>query len=211
MIFYTQTPSYGHREEGVTCPETEAELQKAYNDPQGKIIWKKGWYGNESQHRNTAEEFAQAMGYDILFALDYDEIWIGEELKKAIEYVSTSPIRVFRVPMIHFWRSFSKVCRDLCQPVRFTKFSGEGEGYCPLDKPVFHFGYAIPDKMLKYKWTCHGHKDELRKDWIGEKWETNAQEDVHPTNLNFWNAEDFDKQELPEFMRDHPFYDKEVI
>ena len=211
VIFYTQTPSYGHRED-VRCPETEEELRKVIYDcdPDNKIVWMKGWYGNEGQHRNSAEQFAESMGYDIVMALDYDEIWDKEELIKAIEFVKNSPYKTYRVPMMHFWRSFNWVCKDLLQPMRFTKFSGEGEGYIPVE-PVYHFGYAITDEMMKYKWTCHGHKSELREDWFNEKWNKNAKIDVHPTNLDFWNVEKFDKKELPKFMREHPFYNKEII
>lgn len=209
-IFYSQFPSFGVKEEGAVCPESEKDIQDAIDsvpDPDNKILYKKGWYLTEGQHRGKAEFFAEQDGYDVILACDYDEVWDGETLKKAIDYVWHGDKKVYRVPMVHLWRSFDYVCRDLAQPSRLVVPGREGEGYVPMDKPVYHFGYAISDKMMHYKWTCHGHKAELRPEWFEEVWEQNRRTDVHPTCAEgFWTPEPFDKTELPEVMRTHQYY-----
>jgi hypothetical protein len=214
LILYTPKPSYGHHTELVN-PDNEKDIRLAafkFGDPDHKIKWMEGQYGNEGQHRHVATEYAQNMGYDTVMALDYDEIWDHESIRSAIQYVINSDKKIFRVPMIHFWRSFNYVCRDLAQPVRFTKLSGEGDAYVPLETPVYHFGYAIPTDLLAYKSSIHGHKDEWRENWFNEVWLADRRTDVHPTcEQDFWTPEDFDKRKLPKFMRKHPFYNLEVI
>lgn len=82
----------------------------------------------------------------------------------------------------------------------------------PLSVPVYHFGYAIPDKLMRYKWLIHGHKDELRPGWFEAVWQADRRTDVHPTcELDFWTPEPFSKTKLPSYMSKHPFWDKEKI
>ena len=255
VIFYTPQPSFGHIDPEAVNPDNREELKEALtfqvSDDKGKIEWREGWWGNETAHRSAAESLAKILEYDILLAVDYDEVWDAETLRQAIEYVKSSPYKIYRVPFVHLWKGFEMVCRDAAQPTRFTKLSGEGETYIPMDKPVYHFGYAISDELMKYKWTCHGHFDELRKDWLENTWlkwkKLNNEEikrqgldnllansnfvlniikridegikenivydggwfgDVHPTNENFWTPELFDKNELPDFMKQHPYWSK---
>jgi len=193
-IFYTATPSHGHRGE-LKNPDTEAELRAIceQNDPNNKIRWKTGWYSFEGQHRAAYESYAKAAEFDVIVVSDYDEIWDAPSLKKAIQEASQRPERRFRVPFIHFWQGRDLVCRDGSQPERIINMNGEGDGYLELDVPVHHYGYAISDEMMKYKWSIHGHKEELRPNWLEEKWLARATEDVHPTNYNFWNAEPYKK------------------
>jgi len=210
VIFYTPKPSFGHGTDAV-CPENSSDIRRAasaFGDPRHKIFWIEGQYGNEGHHRRVAEEYAENMGFDTLFALDYDEVWQDDALHFAINFVAATPKRIFRVPMIHFWRSFSWACKDLAQPVRFTKLNEpEGESYIPLGTPVYHFGYAITDKMMRYKWQIHGHKNELRDRWFEDVWDVDRRTDVHPTcEQDFWTPERFSKTKLPIFMRKHPFY-----
>lgn len=212
FIFYTQHPSHG-RKVSFPCPETEGQIKEAayqFGDPDDKIMWKKGWWSTEGQQRSAGEEMCQAMGYNVVVVSDYDEVWDKQALNQAIQYVKDNPFKRYRVPMIHFWKDFNTVCKDLAQPVRFVKFSGDGEGYVPLERPVWHFGYAISDEIMKYKWEIHGHFDELRPDWFEKVWLGGRMTDVHPTNLeDFWTPEHYFKEQLPEFMQLHPRYDKD--
>ncbi len=213
VIFYTNKPSYGYGTNDQ-CPDAEAELFDIIHNckVENKLAIIRGAWNNEGEHRQAAEEWAKLNDYDILMACDYDEIWDEGELKKAIDYVKNTNYRNYLVHMRHFWRSFSKVCNDPCLPVRFIKFKGDETGIIP-DVTVNHFGYAIPDALMKYKWQIHGHKAELRSDWLENMWDKFPEvlKDLHPTNLNFWNAEDYDKSKLPDLLKIHPFYNLEVI
>jgi hypothetical protein len=205
-VFYTNQPSYGHRGE-LTCPEAEGDIWEITkeNDPDSKIKFIRGFWPTEGDHRRAYERWAEDNGFECVLVVDYDEVWDGETLEQALQFVSQSPRQRFLVPMIHLWQGFDLVCRDLNQPQRFYKPLGTGTEYVPLKNPVWHFGYAISDKLMTYKWSIHGHQTELRPGWLQDKWLARATEDIHPTNTQgFWNAEPYDKEELPDFMRSHP-------
>jgi hypothetical protein len=97
--------------------------------------------------------------------------------------------------MVHFWRSFNWACYDDGWPVRIIDLRYEnGVNYIPHDLGrVYHFGYAVTNQVMKYKWQIHGHKNELRPDWFMEKWHRwPPQLDCHPTNDNhFWTPRMF--------------------
>jgi len=84
--------------------------------------------------------------------------------------------------------------------------------------PIYHFGYAVTDETMAYKWRIHGHKDELRPGWLDGKWQAwPPEDDCHPTNgrktdgTGWWNPEPFDKWQLPELLRGHPYWDLERV
>lgn len=181
---------------------------------QGKLSLFLGSWSQESEHRNAMEKYAKESGYDVMFVLDSDEVWQPETIKKVItsaEALKAShlmPAHSWRLPMAHLWQGFNLICRDPCMPERvaFPQVPVEN-GWVPMPSdmaPIYHFGYAISDELMAYKWKIHGHKAELRPGWMEEKWLARATQDVHPTNLNFWNAEPFDKSLLPDIMRRHP-------
>jgi len=87
--------------------------------------------------------------------------------------------------------------------------AGQGDG----QGKVLHFGYAITDAIMRYKWEIHGHKGELRPHWLDDVWpEWPPPDNCHPTNGRnergepFWSPKMFDKTKLPDFMREHPFW-----
>jgi hypothetical protein len=209
-VWYASVPSFGHGARNA-CPEGVNMLydiaRKAAGD---KLTWCTGGttlpYANESQHRGAVLDYARKQGYDVAINLDADEVWSTEGIQETLAQVENGRIRHARnrVPMIHFWQGFDLACYDGCQPVRIYLLkvpSSEGEADIPS---VFHFGYAISDELMKYKWEIHGHKNELRKDWMEQRWLARASNDVHPTNENYWNAVPFSRERLPEIMKGHP-------
>lgn len=223
-IFYTPHPSHGH---ATSLPpiETEEELwQAAFTyDPDKKVHFTRvEGIRYEGQQRDYAVSKCKEFGADILLVQDYDEIWQLETLQKALTLVEETTIDwgryIWRVNFRHFWRSFNYVCKDDGWPDRIIdlrNFPHDNYGYNYISREfgdIYHFGYAIKSSVLRYKLAIHGHHNEMRKGWLESKWYPFAKEDVHPTNdKNFWNAVPFDKTTLPEFMREHPFYDLEMI
>jgi len=66
---------------------------------------------------------------------------------------------------------------------------------------------------MRYKLDIHGHKSELRPNWLEEKW-LNWKEgisDLHPVSIGLWSTETFDKTTLPEILKQHINYNKDVI
>jgi hypothetical protein len=219
-VFYTPTPSHGHQTH-IPPIETKEELQAAAYayDPDNKIKW----YDVigvtlEGLQRDLALKTVQAAGADLVVVVDYDEIWPSNT--EHILSLNFPPVRNHLINMIHFWRSFNWACYDNGWPVRLIDLRhSEGTHYMPQELcRVFHFGYAVTDKVMQYKWQIHGHKNELRPGWLTDIWPTWPPPDnCHPTNGRneqgepFWSPEPFDRARLPVFMAEHPFWGLEKI
>ena len=228
-ILYTAQPSYGTRS-GAPCPDSrESLLWEAEKGAREKLRWTEGDWTQEGPHRDTILAIAQQVGADLIVGVDADEVGDTPSLAKAIPIAMEQPQRNLRVPFIHFWRSFSWVCRDECQAVRFIVPGNpvNTDGYVPLEKPIYHFGYARSVSDVAYKWSCHGHQAELRKgadlppgysSWIElyERWQPGV-DNVHPTcswksdGSAWWTPTPYPKEELPEMLREHPYYSMEII
>ena len=214
-VAYSPEGSHGTRAR-VRCPETEYMLRKIADhalEKAGKPLkWWSGLYPHEGAQRDTVLQHTDA---DIIIVVDADEVWqdgaVWDVIRRAVE----TPARVGRVPFIHFWRSFSWVCRDHLWPVRVIQPKlADGEQYYGC-APVLHFGYARKVEAIEYKIRVHGHRGEWRPEWIGKfmSWtpQHGPHEDLHPTNVDFWTAEPFAKEQLPQVLRDHPYYGLEII
>ncbi|MHA2055359.1 MAG: hypothetical protein ACW99F_17405 [Candidatus Hodarchaeales archaeon] len=221
-VFYTPTPSHGHNT-NIPPIETKDELmQAAYAyDPENKIKWY-DMLGlrHEGEQRDLALETVEAAGAELVVVVDCDEIWPVELVSKAIDQIKYHHARNYLINMIHFWRSFEWACYDQGWPVRLIDLRQDNHT-AYIDENIgriYHFGYATTDKVMNYKWQIHGHKNELRPNWFSTYWTAwPPVENCHPTNGRneqgepFWTPELFDKKQLPEFMRQHPFYDLEKI
>ena len=90
--------------------------------------------------------------------------------------------------------------------------NGVGHG---LPTKIYHFGTCQSKKTMEYKYLCHGHKNELRSDWLNEvyyKWTPENQiQNLHPVAHGLWNAEAFDKTALPDSIKAHPNYGKVLV
>lgn len=217
-VFYTPHPSHGHQTP-ASCPETQAQLYDAAKqfDYDNKIRWSS--FNNiyyEGPQRDTAVEICKRAGADIILVIDVDEVWPADVLEAALEMVKAGDKRNWLINFTHLWRSFNWCCKDNGWPVRFIDLrQTDGTAYVsPELGDIYHFGYAVTDEVMAYKWQIHGHKGELRANWLDEKWYQwqPGVDDVHPTNeKNWWQPEPFDKERLPEFMREHLFWDVEII
>lgn len=222
FIFYTSHPSHGHR---VDIPpiETRDEILNSIPVEQWKKLqWLDTdtfWY--EGGQRDYAVSVA-SRDADLVLVLDYDEIWPADTLANVLAHIwQANSARNWLLNFTgHFWRSFNYICKDENWPVRVidTRHAG-GLAYIPKELgPVYHFGYAISDKVLRYKLAIHGHKNELRPGWYEEKWQAwPPVEDCHPTNgrkdngEGWWNPEPFDKYSLPSIMHEHPYFNEEIV
>lgn len=220
-VFYTPHPSHGH---GTNLPpiETEDELfEMASQAAPDKLNWHKTDFWQEGQQRDFAVNRCASSGADLLLVLDYDEVWPEEVLARALHYVSkANSARNWLLNFSHLWRSFNWICRDDAWPVRIIDLRHNGGvAYLPRELgPVYHFGYAITNKVMAYKLAIHGHKSELRPGWFEREWSAwPPVENCHPTNgkksngEGWWNPVPFDRAELPVIMRRHPYYNLEKI
>jgi len=225
-VIFTPHPSHGYR---VDIPPIESKEQIQQSIP-AEILDKVHWYEmegiyQEGQQRDHALRICREAGADIVLVVDCDEVWPSETLRLFLSFVTLNYQgglnRNYLVNMVHLWRSFNWCCRDENWPVRVIDLTTDNDRtvYIPRELgEVYHFGYAVRDQVMQYKWKIHGHRDELRPGWLDNEWQwCPPQENVHPTNernnegVGFWNPEPFDKRELPLFMRQHPFYGLERI
>lgn len=220
-MLYTKTPSFGHGT-SLVCPDTEEELRfEAARFANKPIIWHTGAWGNEGQHRNEIHRIATERKAELILTVDADELWDTETAKSALQSVwNQNGAGATLVRFVHFWRSLDYVCYDAAMPerIRDIRYSPQNKWY--LDKqefPVLHFGYAQSEKLMNYKWNIHGHQNELRPDWMANKflpWQPGI-DDVHPTCTNgFWNPQKISQplqNKVKELLHDHPYFGKDKI
>lgn len=213
-VLYTAQGSHGHVTE-ARCPETRHQLyREAVAGAGDKLRWHDGIWPYEGAQRDTIFMLTDA---DLIVALDADEIWMPVTIKAAIQQAADRPeIRGWRVPMVHFWRSFYRaVLHDPAYPVRvINTHSTSGEGTVQTNTPIAHMGYAQSEAIIQYKLLTHGHRNEFRQDcdWLRDRFLANAQRDCHPVGSEYWNPEPVTPADyLPDWMRTHPYWTKEII
>lgn len=215
-VFYGSTPAHGTGT-NIECPEQLKDIVEAvYSipDPDNKIaLYKTPSFRHEGEQRDWAVWQCVQFGADLIVVLDYDEMWTPESLQRSIKHVwDAGSHTTWLVNMTHMWRSFWWACKDEGWPVRLidTRQLDVGPKYLQ-EAEVYHFGYAIKDVLMQYKWKIHGHINELRHDWFTQRWAAWPPEaDCHPTNKNFWTPEPFDAYKLPDYMHTHKWFEQKL-
>jgi len=223
-VFYTSTPSYGF---GTTlaCPDTEQQLiEAAHRFIQVPIIWHRGQWFNEGQHKGEFARIGHKVGADLVVCCDADELWPSVDGCLKIAYDANNAGR-WMADFHNFWRSFDWVILDHFTPIRILDLRHplHIDSHLGVNQPgrVFHFGYAQSLKTMEYKMAIHGHKAEFRRGWYEEKflpW-TPATNDVvtdtHPCVFNLWDkaheAAPEVKEAVGHMLHDHPYLGVEVI
>jgi hypothetical protein len=217
-VAYSFQGSHGHRV-NVTCPEDEEDLRELATEilravnPSCRLIWHSSTWPHEGAQRDAARTLLR--NCDLYLVVDADEVYSDGAAEEAIRRATAHEGGSFRLPFIHFWRSFDYACTDDAWPVRVIKQGQEPTGHYLDTPPVLHFGYAREPNAISYKMLVHGHKGEWRPYWFERtflSWTPDGpHDDLHPTNKDFWRAEPFDKSTMPDFMRAHPYYNQAVI
>lgn len=222
-IVYSEKPSFGHSTK-ARCPDTEDELrEQAHRFANVPIYWHKGEWKNEGAHRSMVGLIAAERSARMILVVDADELWAPGQAADAMNIVERDrrPGRAVRVAFVHFWRSFDWVCIDGAMPERIIDMCHKDRGpdryLSSQEYPVYHFGYAQSEEIMRYKWQIHGHQNELRKGWMRDKflnWNPSIK-DVHPTCADgFWSPEptgENTKSVLHKLLNDHPYWGKEII
>lgn len=209
-VVYTDKPSHGHSTALVNPDSREDLIEIAYSAAGLKLRWFEGTFTQENQHRETV--FQVMPDADIVLVCDSDEVYKPDELERLLKTASDGTNRHYLSFEMPFWRSFHRAIPDrLCQPVRAIN-ARYSEGTQSTDTYFAHFGYAQPTAYITYKMSLHGHKADWRPEWFEDKWIANAQIDVHPTNINFWNTKDVNPLDyLPGWMMSHKYANAAVI
>ena len=167
-VLYTPVGSHGHRTH-VPCPESEQELFNIAREAAGdKLHWIQGNWAHEGMQRDAIHQIDPDA--DVVVALDSDEIWADGLLMYALGFALADPSNAwrYRVPMIHYWRSFHRcVLHDpafperIILPKRNRSVWGDVPNKCGF---INHMGYAQRLDIVRYKLETHGHKNEFRRD-----------------------------------------------
>lgn len=211
--------SHGHVT-NLPCPDSRWELINEASRAAGdKLRWHDaGPFRHEGEQRDSILRYAPDA--DAILVLDADEIWNPFLVQHAVYMAGpgaqANRARGWRMPMIHYWRSFYRcILHDPAYPVRviYPKISG-GEETFPVNVYINHMGYAQRSAVVEYKQHTHGHHNEWRRDidWFRERFMANAQRDCHPVGSDYWNPEQVNPLDyMPDFMKDHPYFNMEVI
>jgi hypothetical protein len=214
-VAYSFKPSHGHATD-LICPEDRDDLfAEAIRGAGTKpLFWTQDHgFRHEGEHRQLADTFAKNHSYDGFITLDSDEVWHPKYAQRFVDILKTGGKFLLRAGgMMHCWKNFDWWCRDRMVQSRGVNYKGVGEVYVYPEKDteaIYHFGYAQPEDIVRYKMSIHGHKGEIRKDWL-EKTYINWKPgmiDVHPTCAdNTWEPRNLGRDFLPDFMQGHRFY-----
>ena len=78
-----------------------------------------------------------------------------------------------------------------------------------------HYGYVQSEAMIKFKTDIHGDRGGWRTDidWYNDRFLKFPQikSDLHATERGMWNAVPYDKSQMPDFMRNHKYYNIDIV
>jgi hypothetical protein len=216
LIFYSPWPSYGFNS-NLACPETEDQIKNVAMSSSNKVTWIRlnNRPSGEGEHRQLWRRFVRPY-HDLVLQFDADEVWEEQSLRNSLSEAMKLKYkyRNFGIDGFkHFWKSFSWHCTDSFLPIRIISLRAANNDMTSIKSTIYHFGYAQSSAVMNYKFEIHGHKQEIRSDWLQKTyygWKP-GQVDVHPTSVNLWNPQPFDKNTLPASLKNHPNFNKEVI
>jgi hypothetical protein len=213
FALYAPEGSQGHRSK-VRCPEREEELRACFDSVSDRLTWVRGNWGSECEHRNAGHAMATEAGADLILQHDCDEIWHPENLRDAIQQAHDGTAARYAIAgFVHHWRSLHWIAEDVWQPIRILKPIGQGEGQQTLNARIHHMAYAQGEAIVRYKFEVSGHRNEIRPRWfegIFMAW-PERKTDLHPVVSAWWDAKEFNTSLLPDCLRAHPNFGKEII
>lgn len=210
IILYAAQPSFGHHTD-TPCPEPEWVLRAIAEGASDKVQWVQTSGTSEGNHRDQVMPYAE--GYDLLLAVDADEVWMGAALEDCLWFAYHGTAHRYNIEgFVNFWKSFNYICTDGFTPARIFNLNCHNQEEENLPGRVYHFGYAQRREIIAYKMCIHGHRD-IRPEWLDIylNW-TPESRLLHPASRDIWvQAEPFDKTTLPDILKTHPNYNKEII
>lgn len=208
VVLYTSVQTFTLHHSTMTNPDSREELRSIAEHAGGnRLDWREGL-------PISVETAFGLYDADVVLELDADEIIEPSLCRSIIERYARGELTAFsyRLPMLHFWRSFDYVCRDGNHPPRLylpRNRGNEAGVFYPADAgAILHMGYArrVPD--MQYKLSLSEHMNEFRAGWWDDIFMRFPQRvnDLHPITPDMWNAAPYDKRNLPGALRRHPYY-----
>jgi hypothetical protein len=164
--------------------------------------------------------------------IDADEVWQPDHMRKLRRLLSAPTV----VGEVHvawrcYWKSF-KYWIDPFEPSRptiafrvtpDTKFvtirdtNMEPKHFVSPDNFfLHHFSYALTSDMVAKKIKAWSHCKEIASSWYEKVWlawdANRTMENLHPVNPpEYKRAAPADESQLPEVMKGHPFFGKDIV
>lgn len=214
VILYSSSPSYGHGT-NVPCPESESDLKNIAYSASKLVEWHNVSVNGEGAHRGLIFRIAEQGSYDGVLTCDADEVF--NDLTEWIPKFNESKARnIGFTGYVNFWKSFNHACYDSFAPIRYINLHNK-DGQENFNVPVYHFGCAQRMPIMEYKLLIHGHKSEIRPNWLEnvyKRWQPGMEIEngLHLVANGLWsNATPYDKTQLPQILRNHFNYPKDVI
>jgi len=230
----------GHSTDGTYELLTNIDSELYDPDDKIEVIIRKDsrlWHDKIEMQNVIAERVTS----NFYVKVDADEIWDVEVLRKVIMFLSNSPYDIIRMPFLHLWTSFDKVAKDAGgkwstkhprvwrwkKTFRHTKsfnhfvdtgndnrivMSPNFSEYEWNDGVIYHFGYARSIKMVEQKLRYYKNRNIERvvKINLYKEWK-NLNDFTQPTQeVRSW-AEYYDKNTLPEIMKEHIYFSVDDI
>jgi len=211
VVAYTPNPSHGFGTTDI-CPDSREVIERICSGVLGdKLIWDENVYNAENTHRRTVHNYSS--GYDLILTIDADEVFKPEEITNALQFAYNNPQRYYGIKgYVNFWRSFNHACYDGFRPIRIENLNNHNQEQnheCHLT--IYHFSTAQSEPVMRYKYKIFGHASEIRENWLNDTYYGTTMTDLHPVSIGLWNAVEFDKNTLPEFLKDHANFNKDRI
>jgi hypothetical protein len=213
MVFYSPVPTH-NSDVGVPCPEKREDLRQLADKASNKIEWHDVVVYGEGNHRR--EIFKYTAGYDLVLNADSDEVWDQWHLEKCLnEAINIDSRNIGVYGFVNFYRSFNWTVHDFFYPIRIHNLKSQNPEVKTVDGRVYHFGYAQREEMVRYKILIHGHRGEWKHNWLQNKFlnfNPETTKNMHPCSEDVWlQADWYDKTALPDMLKSHPYYDKDII
>lgn len=216
VIAYSKQPSQGHGTD-LVCPDSEEYIYNTCKDVLGdKMIWDRAErYGAENEHRNIRYKYTH--GYDLVLTVDSDEVYKSDELDASYDFAYWGIEKFYGIEgFINFWRSFNYVCLDGFRPIRLENLHRKNNTQnLNLKQTIYHFSTCQPEPIMRYKYLVFGHANEIKKNWLDETFygwtPDNNISDLHCVSYNLWNAVPFNKESLPESLKLHKNFNKDLV
>ena len=216
VIAYSRQPSQGHGT-NKECPDKENDIYFICKTVLGdKLIWDAAdRYGAENEHR--AVKYKYSYGFDLVLTVDSDEVYASEQLQESFKYAHWGLHRFYGIDgYINFWRSFDWVCTDGFRPIRIENLNRKNQDQdINLKQTIYHFSTCQPVEIMSYKFGVFGHAHEVRPGWLQDVYYSWSPEapfgDVHCVARDLWNPVPFDKNTLPEILKNHKNFNKRVV
>ncbi len=208
-----------------------AEIIRSFPDPDKKIRFVEGNWGNEIKQTNALLELVKKEGATHMLFVDYDEVYWPRHLQ-AIRAACANGAGQVKVRIRCYWKSLNWWIEPVeslraivavylfegieCVGVRSLTTRGHIVELGMNNAVVHHFSYALPTELVKRKTESWSHRDDVQATWFERVWipwdKNREMMDLHPTHPNAYRkAVRADPEQLPPAMRDHPYSGKDIL